>query len=247
MMSQSAITRPLQTGRTNSMPATIRFRCLLRKTALCLSLGLLSSAALAEIDQRLLAAVKQDNANKIADLVAHGVDPNAANAQGNPPLYIAIQEDAWKAVNTLVTLPQLQVDLPNSRDETPLMLAAIKGRMDLVKQLIARGAAVNREGWTPLHYAASSALEGQSEIVALLLENYAFINAQSPNETTPLMMAAGYGTVAVVKQLIAEGAFLDVKNQQGMTAIDFAKRANRSDVEELIAQAQRSTFTQGHW
>ena len=38
--------------------------------------------------------------------------------------------------------------------------------------------------------------------------------------------------------LIDEGADLKMKNQQGMTALDFAKRANRSESAELISKAQ---------
>ena len=143
--------------------------------------------------------------------------------------------------------PKTDVNLANGNGETPLMLAAIKGRLDLVKLLIARGAYVNREGWTPLHYAASNGQPGQLPIIRLLLEQYAFINARSPNDSTPLMMAAGYGSPEAVKLLIDEGAFLDVKNQQGMTALDFASRTNRVDIAEIIGAAQRAQFTGGKW
>ena len=37
-----------------------------------------------------------------------------------------------------------------------MMIAAIKGRLDLAKRLIDRKAEVNKTGWTPLHYAASN-------------------------------------------------------------------------------------------
>ena len=59
----------------------------------------------------------------------------------------------------------------------------------------------------------------------LLLENHAYIDAESPNGTTPLMMAAHYGTPAAVKLLLEAGADPTLKNQLGLTAIDFARRA----------------------
>ncbi|MNT35953.1 Ankyrin repeats (3 copies) [compost metagenome] len=130
--------------------------------------------------------------------------------------------------------PQLNVDLANAKDETPLMLASIKGQQDLVVQLLKRDAAVNKTGWAPLHYAASS---GQLSIMKLLLENHAFIDAQSPNGTTPLMMAAMYGSNDAVKLLLAEGADTAMKNQLGMTAVDFAVKANRAESAELIKAA----------
>ena len=53
--------------------------------------------------------------------------------------------------------------------------------------------------WSPDelgHYAASA---GNIPIIAMLIENSAYIDAESPNGTTPLMMAAMYGTPAAVK------------------------------------------------
>jgi ankyrin repeat protein len=114
------------------------------------------------------------------------------------------------------------------------MMAALKGDKAAVDKLIARDADINKTGWAPLHYAATS---GQVEIMKVLLEKSAFIDAQSPNGTTPLMMAAMYGSADAVKLLIDEGADLAMKNQKGMTALDFANSANRKDAVELITSA----------
>jgi hypothetical protein len=48
------------------------------------------------------------------------------------------------------------------------------------------------------------------------------------------MMAAMYGSPEAVKVLIQAGADLDIKNQLGMTALDFAVRGNRQNAKELI-------------
>jgi uncharacterized protein len=74
-------------------------------------------------------------------------------------------------------------------------------------------------------------------IMKVLLDNYAFIDAQSPNGTTPLMMAAMYGSTEAVKLLLAEGADTTMKNQLGMTAVDFATKANRPEAAQLITAA----------
>jgi ankyrin repeat protein len=124
------------------------------------------------------------------------------------------------------------------------MLAALKGHQALAEKLIKKGADVNKTGWTPLHYAASN---GHVAIISLLLENSAYIDAESPNGTTPLMMAAMYGTPAAVKLLLDEGADPQLKNQQGLTALQFAERANRPDSTELIAAAMRAKRPTGQW
>jgi ankyrin repeat protein len=50
--------------------------------------------------------------------------------------------------------------------------------VDIAEQLIKKGADVNKTGWTPLHYAASS---GQLAIISLLLDQHAYID-RSPME-----------------------------------------------------------------
>ena len=179
-------------------------------------------------------AVRGDNGSGVRTLLQRGFDPNTLDEHGQTGLMIALREPSPKVIQVLVESPQTNVDLPNAKGETPLMLAAIKGQQDLVTQLLKRDAAVNKTGWTPLHYAATS---GQLTIMKVLLDNYAFIDAQSPNGTTPLMMAAMYGSGEAVKLLLAEGADTTMKNQLGMTAVDFANKAGRAEAASLITAA----------
>jgi len=195
----------------------------------------------------LFRAARADNAGGVKSLLERGVDPNLRDEHGQTVLLVAMREPSPKVVDELVASPKVNVDAANSKDETPLMMAAFKGQEDLVAKLIARDAAVNKTGWTPLHYAATN---GHLAIIKVLLDKYAFIDAQSPNGTTPLMMAAMYGSAEAVKLLIDEGADQTMKNQQGMTALDFAKRANRGDAVQLLSRAQPAAKKQpsdGKW
>ena len=185
----------------------------------------------------------RDDAKGIQELVQRGFDPNTLSEKGETGLTQSFKLDSFRAAQGLIDTKQVNVNLPNSKGETPLMMAAIKGQLPLAKALIARGADVNREGWTPLHYAVSTASEDGSDLkmIALLLEHHAYIDAASPNGTTPLMMAAQYGTRSAVQLLIKEGADPKVKNQQGQTATDFATRAERSEIVDWLAQAGGAT------
>jgi ankyrin repeat protein len=121
--------------------------------------------------------------------------------------------------------PKTQVNVVNSVDETPLMLAALNNQLDVAQVLIDRGAEVNRKGWTPLHYAAT---KGHTAMMRLLLDHSAYIDAESPNGTTPLMMAAYYGTPLSVKLLLEEGADPTPRNQLHVNALDLALKAERA-------------------
>ena len=190
------------------------------------------------------AAIRQDNPAVIQNLLRRGFDPNTLNPAGLTGLYLALREPSPKVAEVLIASPKTDVNILNSKDESALMLAALKNHEALAEKLIKKGADVNKTGWTPLHYAASN---GNMAIISLLLENNAYIDAESPNGTTPLMMAAFYGTPAAVKLLLESGADAKLKNQLGLTAIDFANRANRKDSAELIASAVRSTQPRGKW
>ena len=190
------------------------------------------------------AAVNKDDPAVIGDLMQRGFDPNTPSPDGQHALYLALRDGAPKAARALVDWPATKVDARNSHDETPLMMAALKGHLDMVKKLVERDADVNKPGWAPLHYAATS---GHLAVMELLLEHHAFIDAESPNGTTPLMMAAHYGTPAAVKLLLDAGADTTMKNQQGLSAIDFARRGNRTDAAELIARHIRDQQPRGKW
>ena len=189
-------------------------------------------------------AIRQDNAGKVQELLTRGFDANTIDPKGLSGLYIALTEPSPKAAQVLIVWPKTDVNKLNPKGESPLMMAAIKGYPELAQRLIKKGADINKTGWTPLHYAASG---GQLAIISLLLENSAYIDAESPNGTTPLMMAAMYGTPSAVKLLLQEGADPQLKNQQGLTALQFAERAKSPDSTEAIAAAIRGKRPSGQW
>ncbi|MDB5845563.1 MAG: ankyrin repeat protein [Polaromonas sp.] len=189
-------------------------------------------------------AIRQDNAGKVSELLARGFDANTTDARGQTGLYLALREPSPKATQVLLDWPKTDVNKLNAQGESILMLAALRGQLELADRLVKKGADVNKTGWTPLHYAASG---GHAALIGLLLENSAYIDAESPNGSTPLMMAAMYGSEASVKLLLQEGADPKLKNQQGLTALDFAQRGKRPDSIEAIAAAIRSKQSNGRW
>ena len=189
-------------------------------------------------------AIKQDDPETIQSLLRRGFDANTLDLKGQNGLYLALQEPSPKTAKALTDWPKTNVNALNANGESPLMMAALKGHLDIAAALIRKNADVNKTGWAPLHYAASN---GHLAVISLLLEHHAYIDAESPNGTTPLMMAAQYGTAASVKLLLEAGADPLLKNQQGLTAIDFARRTSRTESLELIAAFVRSRQASGKW
>lgn len=209
-----------------------------------LVLALFFSSAQAGSYEDFFRAIKQDSPATVRSLLERGFDPNALDPSGRHGLFLALQDGSLKVAEVLADWPRTQVEWRSPKDESPLMMAAFKGHKELVRKLIARGADVNKTGWTPLHYAAT---KGNLEVMLVLLDEHAYIDAESPNKTTPLMMAAKYGTADAVRLLLRAGADPRLHNELGLTAIDFAQQANRQDARELIAAAIRSAQPKGKW
>lgn len=185
-------------------------------------------------------------------LLKSGADVNARNDDGATPVDVlgvpwGMTQLAFGALG-IVELEQEQVEagrakiremlsadakfgtkiLPNSQNNSisavGLSEAAFTGDVAAMKQALADGADPNtkdpQSGGTLL---ATAALMGHTEIVELLLEHGADINAKSQDGGTALHAAAFLGRAETVKLLLEKGADTTLRNNMGGTAIDGAK------------------------
>jgi len=139
------------------------------------------------------------------------------------------------------------VDTPDKDGQTPLLMAAMEGRVSSLKLLLtkARPGAVdapNIHKETPLLLAAQ---EGRSDVVKVLLTECrsAAINIPAADGRTPLISAARFGHLEVCRLLLANGAdrkavvkgsnFIDSDG----TAADVARDQDYTDIVELLEGA----------
>ncbi len=184
--------------------------------------------------------VSRDDAGSLKKALAEGqFNANTLNHEGQTALYVALREPSPKVASLLIARPDTDLNRENAFGENALMMAALRGQLAQAEQLIARGAEVNKKGWAPLHYAASS---GHVAMLRLLLEHHAYIDAESPAGETPLMMAASRAKPDAVQLLLESGADASVKNQAGQTAYALAlarkNTRNAAVIERWLAQGQ---------
>jgi thiosulfate/3-mercaptopyruvate sulfurtransferase len=129
----------------------------------------------------------------------------------------------------------LDVMLDNAT--TPLMRAALKGELEIAKQILATGgkiAARNADGNNAIWLAC---VEGHLAMLDLLIEAGIDIDNRNDNGATALIYAASSGRAEVVALLLARGADIHAGTLDGFSALDMAANI---DCLNLLRAAQKN-------
>uniref|UniRef100_A0A8C9YW24 Kinase D interacting substrate 220 n=1 Tax=Sander lucioperca TaxID=283035 RepID=A0A8C9YW24_SANLU len=128
------------------------------------------------------------------------------------------------------------VDSRSDNGQTPLMVAAEQGNLEIVQELIKRGANVNLDDidcWTAL---ISAAKEGHIEVVRELLENKANLEHRDMGGWTALMWAAYKGRTDVVQLLLEKEANPNITGQYSVYPIIWAAGRGHAEIVRLLLQ-----------
>ncbi|XP_059376634.1 kinase D-interacting substrate of 220 kDa B-like isoform X5 [Carassius carassius] len=129
-----------------------------------------------------------------------------------------------------------EVDTRSENGQTALMLASEQGSLQIVQELIRRGANVNLDDidcWTAL---ISAAKEGHTEVVKELLENNANVEHRDMGGWSALMWAAYKGRVEVAHLLLEKGAHPNITGQYSVYPIIWAAGRGHAEIVQLLLQ-----------
>ncbi|XDV28254.1 hypothetical protein PO909_031602 [Leuciscus waleckii] len=136
-----------------------------------------------------------------------------------------------KIASSSSTRQKDKVNKRNERGETPLHMAAIRGDVKQVKELIGLGADVSVKdfaGWTPLHEACNL---GYYDVAKVLIGAGAEVNTQGLDDDTPLHDASSSGHKDIVKLLLRHGGNAFQANKRGERPVDVA---DSQELEQLL-------------
>ena len=177
-----------------------------KKNGQLVDLFLMNGNVTAGLDgETLLRSSAQKNLVGVMAMLKGGVDPNVSNEPGNTPLIISA-----------------------SLGDTPSVRALLAYRADVN--------AANKEGNTAVIYAARyNHPETLLALFAPLTMQYrADVNAKNKKGETALYWAAAKGYAPVVEILLAYDADRTIKTNAGLTALEAAKKYQRTAVVELF-------------
>ncbi|KAM8737599.1 kinase D-interacting substrate of 220 kDa B isoform 2-T3 [Acanthopagrus schlegelii] len=150
-------------------------------------------------------------------------------------LFTYVEEENLAAIKTHLDKFK-DVDSRSDNGQTPLMVAAEQGSLEIVQELIRRGANVNLDDvdcWTAL---ISAAKEGHIDVVRELLENKANLEHRDMGGWTAVMWAAYKGRTDVAQLLLEKGANPNITGQYSVYPIIWAAGRGHAEIVHLLLQ-----------
>jgi len=169
-------------------------------------------------------------------------------------LIYAVREGRLERVRELISSYGLSYSKAWSEGYVLLCDAVENQHREVAKLLLTKGSKVNSKSKkptnTPLHYAA---INGDIEIVEMLLSRHANINAENKYGNTPLHNAVESKKMEIIELLLKKGANVNARNSNNLTPFQLAVEEGREEIIKLLLQhgatvnsAYTGTYREGY-
>ncbi|KAH9143873.1 hypothetical protein AeRB84_012154 [Aphanomyces euteiches] len=155
----------------------------------------------------------------------------------NQRLIDAAERGDLAAVRALLT--RSNVNSKDSFTRTPLFHASKFGHLDIVRELLDHGAAIDtadKDGWTPLVVASYN---NQLSVVKFLLDSGAPIDKVDKDGKAALIFAAEMGHLDIVNELLARGASINMGNKDNWTPLIMASFQGFTNIAKALLAQER--------
>ena len=169
-----------------------------------------------------------------------GCNPLQKTKRINTPLHLACMNGHIQSVRCLCNANASPLENKINNEVTPLLSACSSGHTDVVRCLIEEfHCSIHNQhvhGLNGIHIACAN---GHMDIVEMLCEMVSHTNDLIKDidydGNTPLMYAANYGHIKIIRYLIlSKGCSINNKNKKSLSAYDLAKQNNHLNVCKLL-------------
>jgi len=204
----------------------------------------------------LHSATRSGDKKTVEILHKYGARINRNNLNNETPLHLAaenakeleddLEDDESTEIVRFLVDNGARINQQNRAGISPIMIAACKGNVNVVKYLSSRDADLeykDRNDQTIIHLAAKN---DQSAVIHALLEKnddaHYLVNENDQFDNTPLHLACQFGFLETVKVLLKYDADIDNKNEDEQTPFHLAAKHGHVDVVQCLVEANRSAI-----
>lgn len=199
----------------------------------------------------ILLSVMANNVNANVNPAANEVSDEKTKTSKVAPISLAIVKNDYARVENFIASGSSVEVKGKTTGMTPIMYAARYNNVELIKLLVVNGAKVqetSKYGLTALEYAEHANANDAATYLSTIINVAPISLAISQNDyqtvkkllelgsdievkdktmgMTPIIYAARYNNVDLLKLLVANGADAQEKSKLGLTAIEYAEHAN---------------------
>lgn len=198
----------------------------------------IETSSLSKEDQLFNAIAKAD-LEEVIFLIDHGADIEGRDKFGNTALLKSLDEGHLEIAQKLLDRGANGL-VTNQSGLSVATAAALQFEADLFKDLVEKGAAVNPPVLGKMNLLMNLAMEGNDDMVGFILEKApADIDNQDTFGNTALHYAVQGGHEKVVRELLAYKAQTELRNSDGLTPLEWAKKEDYQPIVKLISKRKK--------